>query len=236
MLLGTIAVAAVYVTANLAFVHALGLDGLRGAKAVAGQVLELGLGAWGDRVISVLICISALGAINGQVFTGSRIYYAMGTEHRLYAPLGVWSRHFGTPVWSLAIQAAITLATVIVFGLLAKETLTKAGFGSGFERMVIFTGPIFWGFLFLVGIALFVLRVRDRDTPRPFRVPGYPLVPIVFCAFSLFMAYSSLTYAISQRSHIYEAVWALAALGLGIVAAVFDLPPTPSAEPHEQGS
>ncbi len=222
MLLGTVAVAAIYTVVNLAFIHSLGLGGFRGAKAVAGEVLQLGLGAWGDRVISVIICISALSAVNGQIFTGARIYYAMGSDHRIYAPLGRWSRRFGTPVWSLAIQAAITVATVLAFGLLAKNTLTAAGFGSGFERMVIFTTPIFWGFLVLVGLALFVLRWREPEVLRPYRVPLYPWIPIVFCSVGLFMAYSGLRYAISNAEHTYEALWALVAMAIGIVATFFD--------------
>ena len=52
----------------------------------------------------------------------------------------------------------------------------------GFEAMVEFTAPVFWGFLFLVGVSVFVLRARDRDAERPFRVPLYPLTPAVFCA------------------------------------------------------
>jgi len=231
MLLGTVAVAAVYILVNQAFVHALGLEGLRKSEAVAGEVLQLALGDWGDRCISVLICISALGAINGQIFTGARIYYAMGVEHRLYAPLGRWSRRLGTPVWSLLIQAAITLATVVGFGLFAKEQLMLAGFGSAFERMVIFTAPVFWGFLLLVGIGLLVLRYREPGTPRPYRVPLYPVIPLIFCACTLFMLYSSLTYAYEKRSP--EAIWALAALGVGVVMGLFD--PAPLAGARDEG-
>jgi len=222
MLLGTVAVAAVYLIVNLAFVHALGLEGMRQSKAVAGDVLRLGLGDWGDRFISTLICVSTLSAVNGQIFTGARIYYAMGTDHRLFAPLAWWSRRFDGPVWSLVIQAVITLATIIGFGVIVGPALTKASFGSAFERLVVFTGPLFWGFLFLVGVGLFVLRYREPETPRPYRVPLYPVVPLIFCAFSLFMAYSSLMWAYQNKS--VEAIWVLAALGLGMVAALFDWP------------
>lgn len=219
MLLGTLAVAAVYAVVNLAFVHALGLGGMRNAKAIAGDVVQLGLGAWGDRFISTVICISALGAVNGQIFTGARIYYAMGTDHRIFAPLGWWSQRWGTPVWSLVIQAVITVATVATFGLVAGERLMRPGFGSGFESMIVFTGPLFWGFLVLVAAALFVLRHREPDHPRPYRVPLYPVVPALFMAIALFMTWSSLTYAIEHFSR--EAIWALTALALGGVAVLF---------------
>jgi basic amino acid/polyamine antiporter, APA family len=212
MLLGTVAVTVIYLLVNAAFLHALGLDGAR-KPTVAADVLQLGVGDWAGRLISVLVCISALGAINGQIFTGARIYSAMGKDHRLYAWLGQWSPRFGTPVFSLVAQAAITLALVAGFGM------SK----SGFDSMVIFTTPVFWLFLALVGVAVFVLRYREPATERPYRVPGYPLPPIIFCLSSLFMVYSSLDYAWSNRS--WEAFWAVGLLLAGGVMALFDVLP-----------
>ena len=163
LLIGTLAVTVIYVLINLAFVCALGLRNTR-HTTVAADVLSWGSGGGPAQAISVLICISALGAINGQIFTGSRIYYAMGNDHRLYAWLGRWNARRGAPVCSLLIQGAITLALSVWFGL------TK----DGFESMVIFTTPGFWLFLALVGVSLFVLRRRDPEIERPYRVPGYP--------------------------------------------------------------
>jgi amino acid transporter len=75
------------------------------------------------------------------------------------------------------------------------------GFGlmeNDFERLVIFTAPCFWLFLLLVGISLFVLRRRDADRKRVFRVPAYPVIPLIFCLGSLFMFYSTARYMIGQ--------------------------------------
>jgi amino acid transporter len=209
LLLGTLAVTAIYGLTTLAFVHAVGLEGTRHAT-VAADVLQLGVGDWAGRAISLLVCISALGAINGQLFTGSRIYYAMGTEHRLYAWLGRWNRRRGTPVASLLIQAAITLPLVIWFGLTE----------SGFESMVKFTNPAFWFFLLLVGVSVFVLRVREPGCPRPCRIPWYPLPPILLCLACAFMLYSSLDYAIRFRS--WEAFWAVGIMAAGVLMSFFD--------------
>jgi amino acid transporter len=203
LLLGTVAVTLIYALVNVAFVHALGLPGVRNSGAVAADVLRLGLGQWGGRLISLLICLSALGAINGMIFTGARITYAMGTDHRLYAWLGAWNERRGTPVRSLLIQAVITLALVIGFGR------TQSGFGS----LVNFTTPVFWIFFLLVGVSLFVLRMREPGMPRPYRVPGYPVIPGLFCASSLFMLYASLSYAIENRS--VEGLWAIGILLVG---------------------
>ena len=97
LLLGTLAVSAVYIAVNLAFVHALGFAGLQQSKAVAADVLRMGIGPWAGNCISLLICITALGGINGMIFTGARIFYAMGTEHRLYSWLGQWNSKTDAP-------------------------------------------------------------------------------------------------------------------------------------------
>ncbi|MHC4176850.1 MAG: APC family permease [Planctomycetota bacterium] len=167
-------------------------------------------------VMCVLIAISALGAVNGMVFTGARIYYAMGRDHRLYAWLGRWSRRTHTPVWSLVIQALITLGLVVAFGLLEMVGRSKGGFAS----MIIFTTPVFWFFLLLVGICLFVLRHREPGTPRPYLVPAYPVIPILFCLSSLYMLYSSVDYAVKNQS--WEALWSVLILVVGLALCLYD--------------
>lgn len=213
LVLGTVAVAVCYTLLTLSFVHALGTEGVRQIarqenRDVATEVMKLAFGTAGQKFISLLICISALGAINGQIFTGARIYYAMGTEHRVFAPLGRWHAGLGTPVNSLVFQAVVTLALVLGFGL------TR----SGFESSVKFTTPVFWIFMVLVGLSVYVLRVRQPQTPRPYHVPGYPVTPALFCLSSGFMVYSSLDYAVKNRS--YEALWAVGILAVGLVTAV----------------
>jgi amino acid transporter len=210
LVLGTVATTAIYVLVTLAFLHALGFAGICTAKAVAAEVLAIPLGVGGRRLISLLICISALGAINGLIFTGARIYYAMGKDHRLYAWLGRWNHHLGTPVNSLVVQALITLPLVIYFGRTDQ----------GFTHLVNFTTPVFWIFFLLVGLSLFVLRWREPQTPRPYRVPLYPLVPLLFCASSLFMVYASITYAVANKSS--DALWSIALLAVGVLLAAWE--------------
>jgi len=75
--------------------------------------------------------------------------------------------------------------------LVALGAATRAGF----ETMVAYTAPVFWLTLLLMGIALFVLRRRDRALERPFRVPLYPVLPLFFCVTSAAMLWSSVAYA-----------------------------------------
>jgi basic amino acid/polyamine antiporter, APA family len=209
LLIGTLAVTVIYVLVNVAFLHALGLAGARHSTAAV-DVLELGIGPWAGLAMSLLICISALGAINGQILTGSRIYYAMGSEHRLYAWLGRWNARRGTPVCSLLVQGAITLALAIWFGLGT----------DGFERMVKFTTPGFWFFLMLVGLSVFVLRRREPAVARPYRVPGYPLIPFLFSLSCAFMVYASVAHAVQYRS--WEALWSIGVLLVGVAMSCCD--------------
>lgn len=60
--------------------------------------------------------------------------------------------------------------------------------------MVEYTAPVFWLFFFMVGLSLIVLRIKDSETPRSFRVPLYPLTPILFCASCRYMLQASLAY------------------------------------------
>lgn len=83
--------------------------------------------------------------------------------------------------------------------------------------MVEFTAPVFWGFLCLVGLALMRLRRIDPDTPRPFKVPFYPALPIVFCLTCAYLTYSSVVYAQSQGA-IHVSFLVMAA---GVVALWF---------------
>ncbi len=204
LLVGTLAVTVIYVFVNLAFLYSLGLDGARHAT-VAADVLGLGIGPWAGPTFSVLICISALGAINGQIFTGSRIYFAMGREHRLYAWLGRWNARRGTPSCSLLIQGGITLFLAVWFGISR----------DGFEAMVKFTTPGFWFFLMLVGASVFVLRRREPAVIRPYRVPGYPVTPALFCLSSALLVCVSVAYAVTHQS--WEALWSIAVLLVGMV-------------------
>jgi APA family basic amino acid/polyamine antiporter len=187
LILGTLAVTVIYLAVNAAFLIGLGWETARTSKAVPADVLELALGERGSQVMSLLVVVSALGSLNGTIFTGSRIYRELGTDHGLFAALGNWNRQLGTPVASLVIQAGISLAMVVGVASWWDPAL-------GFEALVAWTAPVFWLFFLLSGISLFVLRWRDRAIERPFRVPLFPWLPLSFCGSCAYMLYSSVAY------------------------------------------
>lgn len=210
LLLGILVVSGTYVVVTIAFLHTLGLGGLAQSQAVAAEVMSLRFGAVGAKVISLLVVISCLGAVNGTLFTGARVYYALGTQHPMFRWLGEWNEKTGVPLRSLLAQTAVTLGLVIGFGLYPK----------GFERLVIFTGPFYWGFIGLVGIALIVLRLRGATANASYRVPLFPLTPILFAGSSAAMVYAAIDYALGQRS--VEGWWAVAVVLVGLVVGVID--------------
>jgi amino acid transporter len=207
LVLGTLVVTTIYLVINQAFLAGLGLGGLANSKAAAAEVMSRGWGNWGSRAISLLVVVSCLSSISGLLFTGARVYYALGTEHPIFRWLGTWNRERGVPLRSLVVQTLVTLGLVVGFGLYAK----------GFERLVVFTTPFYWGFIALVGIALVALRDRGAMPDHAYRVPLYPLTPLVFFLTSGAMVVAAIDYA--ARNAAWEAAWAVAVVAAGVAVA-----------------
>lgn len=186
LVLGTLVVMALYVAVNLAFLSIFGLQGLRDSSAVAADVMQAVVGPTSAIVLSLIVCFTALSTINGSIFTGARVYYALGQDIPALQRLSTWSTRGLTPVTALLVQCAITLG-LIAFGSLSH--------GSGVQTMVAYTAPVFWLFMLLVAASLIILRRRDSAQPRPFRVPLYPIAPLILCLSCAGLVYSSLMYA-----------------------------------------
>jgi basic amino acid/polyamine antiporter, APA family len=184
VLLGSIAIiTAIYLLINFAYLHGLGLVNMANSQAPAADLMRRGLGEGGAKFLSFLIAISALGAANATIFTGARSNYALGQDFRKFALLGR-SSHKGIPANALIVQAVIAVL-LVVLGAITRD---------GFKAMVEYTAPVFWFFFLLTGIALFVLRYREPEIHRPFHVPVYPIVPLLFCATCAYLLYSSINY------------------------------------------
>jgi amino acid transporter len=181
--LGVITV--LYLLANAAYLRGLGLEGVAGSSAVAADLMRGSVGAWGAVAVSFAVIIAALSSANATMITGARSNYALGRDVPLFAFLGGWHEDQHTPRAAFLLQGGIALL-LVAFGAFAR---------SGFEAMVAYTAPVFWLILFGTGASLLVLRRREPSAERPFRVPLYPVVPLLFCAIAAFMLYSSVAYA-----------------------------------------
>jgi APA family basic amino acid/polyamine antiporter len=173
-----------YVAINMIYLRVLGVDGVAGSQAVAGDVMRVMFGETGAVAITILIVIVALTSLNVTIFTGARSNFALGRDFPPFRFLGNWNEKNGSPVMALVVQGAIALFLV---GL---GTISRGGV----QTAVDYLSPVFWFFFLLTGIALFVLRFKEKDAPRPFRVPLYPLTPILFCLSAAAMLYSSLSF------------------------------------------
>lgn len=185
LVIGTILVTVLYIMINGSFLHSLGQEKMSSSQAIAVDALATVAPGMAIKMISILICISALGAVNGLIFTGARISYAMGSEHRSFRGLGTWSPRFGTPVWALIVQGCLSLAILI--------------FAGSFIDTILYTAPVLWLFFLATGLSVFVLRRKEPDTPRPYKVSGFPVTTVIFCASCVFMLYSSVAYALAVK-------------------------------------
>lgn len=207
---GTVLVLLIYVSLNAAFLYCLGVAGMIQSPAVAADILSLRMGRLGSRAISLLVVISCLGALNGMLFSGARVPYALGRHHPAFRWLGQWHVARGVPLRSLVGQTVVTLGLIAAFGRDAR----------GFERLVVFTAPFYWGFIALLGVALIVWRWKQPSPALNYRVPLYPLLPLVFMASSAWMAWAAGRYALQNWS--WAGWWTVAVVATGLVVGVAD--------------
>ncbi len=185
--IATAVVAVLYLALNAAYLHVLGPAAMGRSDAIGADYMAALLGRPGALVLSALILVAAATTMNATIFTGARSAYAMGRDTRLLVALGRWDPGAQGPVMAHIVQGVLALA------LIGLGTATRKGFAT----MVDYTAPVFWFFLLLTALSLFVLRARDRggDAAREgFRVPFYPVTPLVFCAAAGFMLHAALAY------------------------------------------
>jgi APA family basic amino acid/polyamine antiporter len=194
-----------YLLVTWACLQVLGMQGMARSEALAADVMGIAFGATGEKLISVLVAVSALTSINATMIVGARTGFAVGRDWRSLGKLGQWNDERSSPAVAMSVQCAAALLLVGV----------GTAFGGGFKAMVEFTAPVFWLFFLLSGVSLFVLRRREPDLPRPFRVPFYPLLPLLFCASCAWMLWSSLSYVYSQSLGGLNAAW----IGVAVLAS-----------------
>ncbi|MGH9368105.1 MAG: APC family permease [Thermoanaerobaculia bacterium] len=163
---GTAAVVGLYLAANLAYLHVLSPEEIASSERVALTAIRKVAGEWGGKFLTAAIVCSILGAMNALVLAGPRAYYQMAKDGLFFEGMGRVHATFRTPVPALLLQAAWACVLVLFIG--------------GFSQL--FTYVVFGGWIFfaLAVASVVVLRRKDPGMERPFRVPGYPLVPLLF--------------------------------------------------------
>jgi amino acid transporter len=261
----------VYLLVNAAYINGLGWDNVSGfnpvsvpTRLIEGALAEVnvGLAKRGGQIMSVLVMISALGAVNGLTLTGARVYATLGAEHRLFGWMGYWRPGRGSPIMALLAQCVMTLIFLgaittkpghdaVIAGLesinkaidqvnTGVESITpdraigKINFEtqwnpeSAFDILVARTAPVFWFFFLLTGLALFILREKNKHLDRPYSVPWYPVVPILFCIACGWMLYRAVIYV--EWHSLFAVVLVLLGLPLYGLSRLISGPP-PRDEP-----
>lgn len=162
---GSLALIAIYLLANFAYLAALGPAGVAASERVAGDATAAVLGPWAGKAIALAIIVSMYSAAHATVMTIPRVFFSMAQDGLLFKRFAEVHPTFGTP--AVAIVAACVWAAVLALSGTFDQLLTY----------VIFIGWIFYA---LGAAAVIVLRIRKPDAVRPYRVPGYPVTPALF--------------------------------------------------------
>jgi len=171
--LGVGGVVGVYLLVNFVFVYVMSIDELKAVAAtdngiVGLEVMRKAFGGGAARLVAVLILLSTFGATNCQLLPTSRAFYAMARDGLFFKCAGRCHPRYRTPSTALVLEAV--WASVLVL----------SGTFDQLSDMVIFASFIFYG---AAAFGVVVLRRTMKDVPRPYRVHGYPFVPLLFTAF-----------------------------------------------------
>lgn len=181
---GILVITAVYVLINSAYLQILGLQGLQQSDTVGANFTEHILGTEGAIAVSLIVIITSLSTTNATVITGARTNYALGRDFKILGFLNQWNSQRNTPTNALLVQGGIALLLVFL-GTFTEEAVAT---------MVDYTAPVFWLFILLTTLSIFVFRRRYDVKNIPYKVPLYPVTPILFSLVCAYMLYSSLLF------------------------------------------
>lgn len=167
-------VTALYVGANVAYLLALPLEQIAASDAVAATMCRALLGPVGASIVSAGVLCSTLGAVNANILSGPRVYFAMARDRLLPASLARVHPRFETPANAILLQGIWSLTLIVAVFAISKQP--RDAFDS-LTNFAIFGGLLFYAMA--VG-AVYVLRWRRPELPRPYRTWGYPIVPAIY--------------------------------------------------------
>ncbi len=201
MTLGAVAVTATYLLANLAYMFLLTPGEMAASPRVAADAIATVLGPAGGSLISLAIVVSTFGVIGIYTLTAPRIYYAMAADGVFFRKVAEIHPRFGTPAFAIMFQSLWAAVLVLFWGT--------------FENLISYVVFTDWIFFALAGASVIVLRRKMPGAARPYRVPGYPWVPLFFVATSAWFVAMTLISKPAQA-------WAgLGFLGLGVPVYYF---------------
>lgn len=195
IIISTVLVGVLYVAVALAMTFVLGQAGVARSPRVAADAMTVVLGTAGATVIAATVLLSTLGSNNGIVFTSARIPYAMARQGEFFRWAGRVSERHAVPTPALLAQGAWSILLAL---------------SGRYDQL--FTCIVFVEFLFYAMScgAVMILRSREPAAERPYRTWGYPVTPLVFIAFALFLVANTL------RETPWESLVGVLLLGIGL--------------------
>jgi amino acid transporter len=167
IVIGMLIIVTLYIGANLAYLYMMPVSEMALQKeAIARTVMTEIAGPAAGVVILLAIMTSVFGALNGNFLAKPRVAYAMARDGLTFSFLGKIHRRYATPWAALLIQGVVAVIMVLVL--------------KDFDSLTTYFVVVEWAALIFAVAAVFVLRRKMAEAPRPFRTPGYPLVPILF--------------------------------------------------------
>ena len=173
---GTFAIIAVYLLTNVAYMYVLPISRVANSPLVAADTMAALVGSVGASFVSIAIAISTFGAVNSDLLGAPRIFYAAAEDGLFFKTLGRVHPTYRTPYVSIIFSALLGIVFVLT---------------GTFEQITDTFVLAIWPFYGLAVAGLYRLR-RRTDLVRPYRVPGYPLVPAIFIAACLYLVVSAL--------------------------------------------
>ncbi len=177
--MGIIGIMAVYLLVNAVFLKTASIEGISGNSNAASDVATMIFGGFGGKLVTIGILISVYGTINGYTLTGMRLPYVMAKENRL-----PFSRLLG----KLTNKTKIPLAAGILELLIAIGMMMIGGFDMLTDMLVF----VIWIFYTMVFIGVLILRKKEPNLKRPYKVPMYPVIPLIAIVGGVFIVASTL--------------------------------------------
>ncbi|MCU0276368.1 MAG: amino acid permease [Acidobacteria bacterium] len=185
LFIGTLAVLALYVLANLAYLYVFPAGRMAASGRIAADVMEVVFGPSGAAAIAVIILLSMTGTANGHIMTSSRVFYAMAHDGLFFKRVAKIHPKFQTPYLSI---------------ILLSSWAAVLSLSGTFEQLFSYVIFGFWIFMGLTVAGVIVLRRKRPDLPRPYRTWGYPVTPVLFILSSVFLTVNSLIHSFWNSS------------------------------------
>ena len=205
LFLGLLFCIIVYALLNLAYIYVLPMERLAFSNFVASDAATVVWGTIGGSVIALMVILSTFGTTNANVLSTARVTYALGEENKLFKWVGKEQIKYHTPGNALLLNALWSCLLIL------------SGSFDMLTDMLIFVTWFFYG---MSALGVFILRHKMKETERPYKVPGYPVIPFIFVAFTAFFLVSTLYFDITNYmhhdSHLINSVFGLLITCMGV--------------------